>query len=427
MDESKRWVPAMHGFVRDTPWTSPDIPGWVGLYPFKAWCLQTLPTIFDESMSYYELLCKLLHYIEGCLQDVQILGEEFVKLKEYVENYFNGLDIQQEVNNKLDQMVADGTIQNMINIAVGTQLRPTPFNNSGIIIVGDETIANAKTATGASFRIALLSFLNAKTASSISPDLAEAGAYLMAPDDKSYFSIISKWINSHSNYKENGTRTIFLWLSKRDMTYSQDAIAAALNRIGLLIAGGTRVYAIQTPFPNFSPTKDDAKFYNILKTQHSANVSLNNVEYIPIKDMPLYANASFYSDEAHTQLSTTGTEVLIYQMIDTFVHRYNFFSFGNQYCANENLTINIIPMQFGEEIFQCDVGIKWKASGPNSVNFPVNLWTLTGFYTYVTNTGNLFSIRLERGFLFLTRFGQYECNGDFILSCLSYSALKSYN
>lgn len=426
MGNREKWVPAMHGLVRDTPWPSPDIPGWVGLYPFKAWCLQTLPTIFDESMSYYELLCKLLHYIEGCLQDVQLLGEEFVKLKQYVENYFDSLDVQQEVNNKLDQMVADGTIQQMINIAVGVQIRPTQFNNSGIIFIGDETIANAKTGTGASFHLALLSFFNAKTGSSISPNLAENGAYLMAPDDKSYFSIINNWIAAHPKYKENGTRTIFLWLSRRDMAYSQDAIAGALNRIGMLIAGGTRVYAIQTPFPNFSPTKEDAKFYNILKTQHSANVSLNNVEYISIKDMPLYANANFYSDTAHTQLSTTGTEILIYQMVDTFVHRFNFFSFGNQYCENENLSINIIPMQFGEEIFQCDVGIKWKASGANSVSFPVNLMTLTGFYTYVTNTGNLFSIRLERGFLFLTRFDEYECNGDFILNCLSYSALKNY-
>lgn len=42
------------------------------------------------------------------------LDEAFQALKSYVENYFENLDVQQEINNKLDEMVEDGTLKALL-------------------------------------------------------------------------------------------------------------------------------------------------------------------------------------------------------------------------------------------------------------------------------------------------------------------------
>ncbi len=42
------------------------------------------------------------------------LQNNFNDLKDYVDNYFDNLDVQDEINNKLDEMAADGTLINLI-------------------------------------------------------------------------------------------------------------------------------------------------------------------------------------------------------------------------------------------------------------------------------------------------------------------------
>lgn len=46
----------------------------------------------------------------------------FNDLKQYVTNYFDNLDLQEEVDKKLEEMLADGTLQNVINIAVDKRI-----------------------------------------------------------------------------------------------------------------------------------------------------------------------------------------------------------------------------------------------------------------------------------------------------------------
>ena len=95
---------------------SPNVP------PFVRYCSATIPTMFDDSLSYYEALCALNNFIQKNLVEVinnnASVTEEYIKLtnelKEYVENYFANLDVQEEINNKLDAMAEDGTLANII-------------------------------------------------------------------------------------------------------------------------------------------------------------------------------------------------------------------------------------------------------------------------------------------------------------------------
>ena len=81
-----------------------------------------LPTSYVDSMSYYEMLSWLCNYLEtkviptvnGNAAAVQELQDLFVELKDYVEHYFDSLDLQQEVDAKLDEMAEDGTLQRVL-------------------------------------------------------------------------------------------------------------------------------------------------------------------------------------------------------------------------------------------------------------------------------------------------------------------------
>lgn len=89
--------------------------------PFKYWCQKVLPLVYDDSLSYYELLCKVMNALNISINNINILEEnintldsELLDLKEYVNNYFNNLNIQDEIDNKIDSMVEDGSFTQML-------------------------------------------------------------------------------------------------------------------------------------------------------------------------------------------------------------------------------------------------------------------------------------------------------------------------
>lgn len=92
------------------------------LPPFKAFLASNIPSVYDNTLSYYDELTKLIGYIETVIlptvntntTDIEKLNESFKQLKSYVDNYFNNLDVQEEINNKLDEMAEDGTLQEIV-------------------------------------------------------------------------------------------------------------------------------------------------------------------------------------------------------------------------------------------------------------------------------------------------------------------------
>ena len=93
------------------------------LTPFKRCVLQNFPFIeadFD-ALTNYGLLCKIVEYLNNVIasqNEVQGVTEEtvaaFNNLYDYVHDYFDNLDVQEEINNKLDEMTEDGTLQEII-------------------------------------------------------------------------------------------------------------------------------------------------------------------------------------------------------------------------------------------------------------------------------------------------------------------------
>lgn len=82
-----------------------------------------LPTSFTESMSYYEMLAWFCDYLQNTVipainnnaEAVKELQDLYIELHDYVENYFENLDVQEEINNKLDAMAESGELTELIN------------------------------------------------------------------------------------------------------------------------------------------------------------------------------------------------------------------------------------------------------------------------------------------------------------------------
>ena len=95
--------------------TLPKGQGVIPLPPFKAWLASNIPAVYDNTMTYYEELCALLKYLQDqVVPALNANASAITVLSNYVENYFNNLDVQEEINNKLDEMAEDGTLQEII-------------------------------------------------------------------------------------------------------------------------------------------------------------------------------------------------------------------------------------------------------------------------------------------------------------------------
>ena len=110
------------GIVKKDPANfTPTLGDYKDLQPFRFWCQKVLPLVYDDSLSYYELLCKVVDYLNKTMEDVEVLEgdvtalhEAYKKLQQYVNDYFKTLDVQKEINNKLDVMAKDGSLTILI-------------------------------------------------------------------------------------------------------------------------------------------------------------------------------------------------------------------------------------------------------------------------------------------------------------------------
>ena len=119
--------------------------------PFVRFVASAVPMVFDNSLSYYECLCALWKWMQdnlvGVINHNATVTEYYIdldletralfnQLKTYVDTYFDNLDVQDEINNKLDEMAEAGTLQEII----------TAYIQSNVAWTFD-TVADMKLAT----------------------------------------------------------------------------------------------------------------------------------------------------------------------------------------------------------------------------------------------------------------------------------------
>lgn len=93
---------------------------------FRYWVQMVLPSIYDDSLSYMELLNRIVKILNEALENIsniddntQALLNVFNELQSYVNTYFESLDVDELINDKLDKMAEDGTLSNLIEPFLG--------------------------------------------------------------------------------------------------------------------------------------------------------------------------------------------------------------------------------------------------------------------------------------------------------------------
>ena len=99
---------------------------------FKRWVHKVLPAVYDESLSYYELLCKVIAKLNETIDLSNNTAEGLKELQDYVNNYFEDLDVQEEINNKLDEMAESGELAELIAQYLEAQAVIGFNNNAGL-------------------------------------------------------------------------------------------------------------------------------------------------------------------------------------------------------------------------------------------------------------------------------------------------------
>ena len=85
---------------------------------FPFWCQKVLPLVYDESLSYYELLCKVVDYLNEHTEVINAHSEALEKLTQLVASIVDGDafddEIYQDVMKYIDQLWDDGTLSELV-------------------------------------------------------------------------------------------------------------------------------------------------------------------------------------------------------------------------------------------------------------------------------------------------------------------------
>lgn len=52
---------------------------------FRYWCFKVLPLVYDDSLSYYEVLCKVVHYINQMIENQKEFANDLNELRQDLE------------------------------------------------------------------------------------------------------------------------------------------------------------------------------------------------------------------------------------------------------------------------------------------------------------------------------------------------------
>lgn len=79
--------------------------------PFEFYCQKVIPLIYDDSLSYYEVLCKIRTILNEVIKSQNELGQAFSNLLVWIEK-----ELKQFTTEQLNEWLEDGTLENLINL-----------------------------------------------------------------------------------------------------------------------------------------------------------------------------------------------------------------------------------------------------------------------------------------------------------------------
>lgn len=80
--------------------------------PFRFWCQKVLPLVYDDSLSYYELLCKVVGYINELIEQDKVLVDDIDKVKIKISEIEKRLSVMDE------QWIADNVLEYLMQLGL---------------------------------------------------------------------------------------------------------------------------------------------------------------------------------------------------------------------------------------------------------------------------------------------------------------------
>lgn len=113
---------------------------------FYFWCYKVLPLVYDQSLSYYEVLCKVVKYINDLIDQDKIIGEELDGIKsdlETVQQWIDNFDtsfIEEKIKDYLATMIfVEINNDGYIVYYIPEKWEDITFNTTGLDIVIPDT------------------------------------------------------------------------------------------------------------------------------------------------------------------------------------------------------------------------------------------------------------------------------------------------
>lgn len=135
---------------------TPSLNGYSGQSKLRYWCQKVLPLVYDDSLSYYELLNKIVDYLNNTIEDVSdcednitALRDAFVNLQNYVNEMFE--DFEPEIEQIIDEMIDDGRfgeiLSSTVNGLIASEYNPNTTYNRYAYCIKDAKLYCAKSTT----------------------------------------------------------------------------------------------------------------------------------------------------------------------------------------------------------------------------------------------------------------------------------------
>lgn len=167
------------------------LPPWIetGIQP--AFYDKESGTVLQQTARMYAKVNELVENVNDYIEQFNDYVEQFNELYNYVHDYFDNLDVQEEINNKIDAMVEDGTFQTVFDIYVTPKINELTANLTAEINseINDRTEADQSLQA----QIAGLASGSPLAASSTSDMTDTTKIYVNTTDGKWYYYDGTAW------------------------------------------------------------------------------------------------------------------------------------------------------------------------------------------------------------------------------------------
>lgn len=96
--------------------------------PFQFYCQHVLPLVYDQSLSYYEVLCKLQYKLNEVIESQNNLNDSFQNLLNWVNT-----QLESYAKEQLEKWKDNGTLESIINQEIFGKLNEQVNQNTTAI------------------------------------------------------------------------------------------------------------------------------------------------------------------------------------------------------------------------------------------------------------------------------------------------------